>query len=96
MIESASAAIGTGIGAALTAAVYLGVKLFRRNGPTKSEVSAEGIRRELHDRMNNETATIKQDYVRKEVCKLVSEGLQRDMAGIKKGVDTLLERSQRE
>lgn len=89
MIESASVAIGSGIGAGVATCAFLLAKLFRRNGRARDGVPVEKVRRELHNRMNDEVGKLKEDFVLKEVCTLVSGQLQKDMGEIKQGVDTL-------
>ncbi len=99
MIESASIAIGSRIGAELTTGVYLAVRLFRRNGNSKASspgVSAETVRQELHDRVSDEVSAVREEFVRKEVCSIVREGLEKDITAIRTGVEKLVRCSEEE
>ncbi len=99
MIESASIAIGSGIGAGVATAAYIAVRLIRRNGKGKASsegVSAETVRQELHDRVSGEVSAIREDVVRKDVCSLVREGLEKDITAIRAGVEKLVKKSEEE
>lgn len=89
----AAIAIGGGVGAAITAGAFIFARLYRgRNGNGKAhEVYA--VRRELHERVTDEVSAVGEQFVRKEVCSVVSANLQKDVKEIKEDVKTLLART---
>jgi hypothetical protein len=85
LAEGTPFALGTGLGGIIIGLTWIMVRIVgtKRNG---SSSSVDRAKRELHTRVNKEVESIDEKFVRKDVCKLVSAQIKKDVGEIKAGV----------